>query len=196
MTVGAAFTIACVCTGNICRSPAAERLLARALGPSVAVFSAGTHALVGRPISPPMDRLVQENGADAHGFVAQLMTDRLLRSADLVLGMTREHRAALVKLTPAVVRRAFTLREYARLLTELDPDLLPDGPPAERARASLPLVIARRRQVDASEDDVPDPYRREAEAYELAFGQIGLAVAQIAAYLAPEVTQPLGWSAT
>ena len=46
-------TILCICTGNVCRSPAAERLLAHALGPSVHVASAGTYALAGQAVLAP-----------------------------------------------------------------------------------------------------------------------------------------------
>ena len=152
--------ILCICTGNVCRSPAAERLLARALGPSVKVSSAGTYALVGQPFSPPMDQLVLDGGGDPAGFKAQLLTADLLRQADLVLGMTREHRGAAAEMVPATVRRSFTLREYARLLGQIDPARLPAGSPAERARASLPLAAAQRRQAGADEDEIPDPYRR------------------------------------
>mgnify|MGYP002738687724 CR=1 FL=1 len=48
------YRILTVCTGNVCRSPAAERLLEHTLNPSVTVRSAGTRALVGEPIHPPM----------------------------------------------------------------------------------------------------------------------------------------------
>ena len=57
-----AFSILTVCTGNVCRSPAVERLLASKLGPTVSVASAGTHALVGHPISEPMAVLLQNSG--------------------------------------------------------------------------------------------------------------------------------------
>src|SRR3954465_11561123 len=110
------FQILCVCTGNICRSPAAERLLTSRLGPEVEVSSAGTQALVGEPMSPPIDQLVQSAGAAAGGFLARRLTERLMQSADLVLAMTRAHRGDVVELWPQAVRRAFTLREFARLL--------------------------------------------------------------------------------
>lgn len=178
-----ALRILCVCTGNVCRSPAAERLLARALGPSVQVTSAGTYALVGQSFSSPMDRLIIENGADATGFTARQLSEPHLREADLILGMAREHRAAAVDLVPATVRRGFTLREYARLLGQIDPDLLPAGSPAERARASLPLAAAQRRRSGAAEDDVADPYRRSDAAYGQAFAEIEQAVTSIATVL-------------
>ena len=55
------FSILVVCTGNVCRSPAAERLLASKLGSTVQVASAGTHALVGQPISEPMAALLRDS---------------------------------------------------------------------------------------------------------------------------------------
>ena len=56
-----------------------------------------------------MDRLVLEGGADPAGFRAQQLSAEHLRQADLILGMTREHRAAAADLVPAAVRRSFTL---------------------------------------------------------------------------------------
>lgn len=183
MTEPTSFAILCVCTGNVCRSPAAERLLATALGPSVTVSSAGTYALAGETFSPPMDQLVLDGGADPAGFVARQLSPAHLREADLVLGMAREHRSAAVELVPAAVRRSFTLREYARLLGQVDPELLPAASPADRARASLPLAAAQRRRSEADEDDVADPFRRADSAYARAYSDIEQAVAAIAAVL-------------
>jgi len=58
------FSILTVCTGNVCRSPAVERLLSTELGPTVQVSSAGTHALVGHPISQPMAALLTASGIE------------------------------------------------------------------------------------------------------------------------------------
>ena len=54
--------ISFICTGNICRSPAIERLFRSAFagGSGVAVHSAGTGALVGQPIQPPMVALLEQ----------------------------------------------------------------------------------------------------------------------------------------
>lgn len=177
------FTVVCVCTGNVARSPVAERLLAAALGEDFRVGSAGTAALVGQGIDPPMAALVAGAGVGTSGFVARQVTPALLRTADLVLTLTREHRASTVDLAPATVRRTFTLREYARLVGGLGPGLLPRGSAAERAEASVPLAAARRRRSGADEDDVTDPYRRSPEVYAAAFAAIEQAVAGIAAAL-------------
>lgn len=180
------FQILCVCTGNICRSPAAERLLASRLGPDVEVASAGTYALVGQPISPPMDQLVRDAGAEPGGFAARRLTERLVQPADLVLALTRAHRGDVAELWPKAVRRTFTLKEFARLLGEVDPTSLPAGSPGERLRAALPLLAAHRRQVsDPQLDDVVDPYRQGADLYGQAFADIEQAVDTIVNVVRP-----------
>lgn len=175
------FTILAVCTGNICRSPAAERLLAGALGPSVSVVSAGTRAMVGEPISAPMNTLIEAEQAVASDFVARQLTPTIARPVDLVLAMTRPHRSAVVEMAPALVRRAFTLREFARLLESVDPLALPSGTPAQRLRAAVPLAAAKRGQLRAAavDDDVVDPYRRGEAAYATSFQQLLPAVRTI-----------------
>jgi len=154
------FSILVVCTGNVCRSPAAERLLRRHLGPSVTVESAGTFGLVREPIAAPMAKLLAESGVDIDGFAARRLTAGLTQQADLVLAATRAHRSLVVEECPSAVRRTFTLREFARLLTAVDAVALPTGTPADRLRPAVPLAAAQRGRwrVPSSEDDVLDPY--------------------------------------
>jgi protein-tyrosine phosphatase len=136
------FTILVVCTGNVCRSPAAERLLASKLGPTVHVASAGTRALVGQPISQPMAALLRDSSLEPERFEARRLSEQMLKEADLVLAMTRAQRGLAVELWPAAVRRTFTLREFARLLSWVDPLVLPAGTSADRLRAAIPLAVA------------------------------------------------------
>jgi protein-tyrosine phosphatase len=171
-----------VCTGNICRSPAVEHLLRRGLGPTVEISSAGTSALVGQPVSAPMAQLLLARKVDSDGFRARLVSAQLIEAADLVLPVTRAHRSLVVDLWPAAVRRTFTVREFARLLLQIDEALLPAGSPAERLRAAIPLATAQRGRtslVPAADDDVVDPYRRERAVYEAALDQILPAVQTI-----------------
>src|SRR5215217_202434 len=92
------FSILAVCTGNVCRSPAVERLLATKLGPTVTVRSAGTHALVGHPISDPMAALLLDSGIEPAPFEARRLSEHMLTEADLVLTMTRDQRGLVVEL--------------------------------------------------------------------------------------------------
>jgi protein-tyrosine phosphatase len=172
------FSILAVCTGNVCRSPAVERLLASKLGPTVTVSSAGTHALVGDPISDPMAALLLDSGFEPDSFEARRLSEYMLKEADLILSMTRAQRGLVVELWPAAVRRTFTLREFARLLEWVDPAALPAGPPVERLRVAVPLAAAGRgkERMSSDEDDVVDPFRLSKAVYEASFAQIAAAV--------------------
>jgi protein-tyrosine phosphatase len=172
------FSILTVCTGNVCRSPAVERLLARDLGPTVVVSSARTHALVGQPISEPMARLLKSKEVEDRPFAARRLTESLIKEADLVLALTRAQRSLVVELWPPAVRRTFTLREFARLLKRIDRCALPAGNPAERLGVAMPLAAAQRghRQASARADDVVDPFRLSDEIYAASLGEIISAV--------------------
>jgi protein-tyrosine phosphatase len=171
-----------VCTGNVCRSPAAERLFAARLGAGsgVSVASAGTEALVGEPIDQAMAALVEAAGADASHFVARQLTASDVRSADLVLVMTRQHRSAVVALEPAAVRRTFLLVELGALAEAVAAAGWPldvGGGPAARLAALPQLVPAYRGRTDLPVDQqVVDPYRRSADVYAEAAAVIGTAV--------------------
>ena len=210
------FQLLAVCTGNICRSPAVERLLARRMGvphcavgrptatadrlrtparaakptldTSVLISSAGVAAVVGAAISEPMSALLLREDAnlDVSGFGARQLTAEMLTAADLVLTLTRQHRAAAVEMSPGVVRRTFTLRELARLALGIDLGELPSAPgstAADRLRALVPLAAAQRGIVPSTpaDDDVVDPYGGGAALYRISFDQMRPAIDAVAA---------------
>ncbi len=178
---GSAFRILTVCTGNICRSPVAERLIQAALGDEVTVASAGIHAMVGDPIQPDMVALLDKAGLPSGDFVARQVTSADVRDADLVLALTRQHRAYLVEAEPAALRRTFTLLEFARIVASPDLPSVPPGPVGLRLRALVPLAARHRAPALADgSDDVPDPYGRGSDQYELAYALIRDAVDTIA----------------
>jgi protein-tyrosine phosphatase len=86
-----------VCTGNICRSPMAEVLLARRLhdrGITAVVESAGIAALVGHGADPMAQALMGARGLDLAQHRARQLTAELLRSFELILVMeTGQQRA-------------------------------------------------------------------------------------------------------
>ncbi len=156
-----------VCTGNICRSPTAERLAA-AYGnefsiPDFAASSAGTWAMIGHPVHPEAARVVEELGGDPAGFAARQLTARIASSADLILAMTRAHRDAVLELAPRQLNRTFTLPEAARLVSELG---------AQNVR-ELARLRAQLKQGD--EADIPDPIGQDAEF----FYHIGSVIAEL-----------------
>ncbi|BAS10663.1 putative low molecular weight protein-tyrosine-phosphatase [Arthrobacter sp. Hiyo4] len=113
-----------VCTGNICRSPVAERLLQAGLDQVMPggfeVTSAGTRAMVGDPMQPLSGDIVRTFGGNPDGFVSRQLTSKILRGVDLVLTMTSGHRGEVLQLDASLLKRTFTIREFARMLDVLD----------------------------------------------------------------------------
>ena len=175
MTDHDVFRVLHVCTGNICRSPMAERLMAAMVGQGwpeaadrVVVESAGTWGHTGSPMEPPALRTLADRGIDGSSFRARELVAEHVEQADLVLTATREHRAAAVVLHPRAAARTFTLRELARLTAGLSPDDLPAGDVVERGRALVRAAAQRRGLVPParpSDDDVADPYQAPASAF-------------------------------
>jgi protein-tyrosine-phosphatase len=104
-----------VCTGNICRSPMAEALLRREAAArgldDLVVSSAGTGAWDGAPASEGAYLVALEHELDLSAHRARLITRDLLRGADLVLTMSRQHRGRVQDLVPDA--RVYLLGEYA-----------------------------------------------------------------------------------
>ena len=171
-------SILTVCTGNICRSPAAELLLANAFGPQAVVTSAGTHAMVGHGIPAPMLRCLAADGMDGRGHVARQFTAALARDADLIICMTARHRTWCVGEAPFALKRTVLLSELAAAAVAGAP--LTDGI-AGLADATLQfrLTLAGR-----STADVPDPYGGPQSEYDESYGIIRSAVDEIASWVA------------
>jgi protein-tyrosine phosphatase len=169
------FRVLHVCTGNICRSPMAERIMRTALAtawPEQAdrflVESAGTWGHTGSPMEPYALSTLASLGVDAAGFRARELVAEHVVAADLVLTATREHRASAVVLHPRASTRTFTLREFARLVDGVDPASLPAGDAVARAQALVRAAASRRGLVPPErpeDDDVSDPYQGPASGF-------------------------------
>lgn len=178
-----------VCTGNIARSPLAEGLLRARLaaaGVDAVVSSAGTGALVGHGMTTEAAALAERFGADPSGHVARQLTPALLEEADLVLTATRGHRAEVASTLPKAARKAYTLREFARIVEFVTTDETAGFVPAPGEPSATLLEFASMSRGFApppenpEDDNVVDPYRRSAEVYEEAGALIDAATAGIA----------------
>jgi protein-tyrosine-phosphatase len=107
--------ILCVCTGNICRSPAVEVLLRRRLEEEGldgwTVESAGTWAVEGRPASREIILLLAERGLDASAHTSREVNRRMVEQADLVLVMTGSHAESLRLEFPDQAHKVYLLSE-------------------------------------------------------------------------------------
>jgi protein-tyrosine-phosphatase len=104
-----------VCTGNICRSPLAEALLRREAAArrldDLTASSAGTGAWDGAPASEGAYLVGLEHDLDLSAHRARMLTRDLINHADLILTMSRHHRARIQELEPTA--RVQLLGEYA-----------------------------------------------------------------------------------
>ena len=214
-----------VCTGNICRSPVAERLLQAGLDQVVPggfqVASAGTRALVGEPMQPISADIVRTFGGNPEGFAARQLTPKILRGVDLVLTMTSGHRGEVLQLDASLLKRTFTIREFARMLDVLAQRAAAaaDGGPTAVASSAdaadddarlaanaalwrgLPARAAGVRHLslpaDSAENDIVDPYRRAPEVYREMEDQLAPAIVSILRHarlnspVSPNASQPL-----
>lgn len=185
-----------VCTGNICRSPMAETLLRPQLGDApIRVQSAGTRALIDKPMTSDAQELAIEFGAAEEAVAAhraRWLLEPIAEDADVIFAMSREHRTAAVELAPRMLRQTFTIREFARLASGLTDEQITaaadaaGGRPRARLAAVTALVTQQRGSTPpapAQDDDIIDPYRRSRDTYEESAGQLVPAVDEVARVL-------------
>lgn len=149
--------VLCVCTANVCRSPAAELLLRAGLrarlgdaaDEQVVVSSAGTWATPDRPVEPGTAGALRRAGVDP-AEIAAARSVRLTREAvggsDLLIASTAEHVRAVWRLELASRHRTFTLGELARLVEGISGADLPEGDAGARLRALVARASALREQ--------------------------------------------------
>jgi protein-tyrosine phosphatase len=193
-----AFRLLYVCTGNICRSPFAEiltrhLLIGRLGGRAAEVFevsSAGIQGVAGSGIHPSTRQELAPWGLHrvaADRFVARQLRSELIVRAHLVLGANVRHRSAVIEYEPGALITSFSLREFARLATEVDPTTLPAEPLA-RAHELVEQVRMRRGVSPPSlpdADRIPDPMGRPQYAHHEAAELIRDAVSTIVDIIAP-----------
>ena len=107
-----------ICTGNICRSPMAQGLLAHALSAqpeplrSLKVISAGVAARAGDPISENSVVALRKVGIDISQLQSQGVTQDLLNKSLVVFGMTDSHLAIIRSRARPVPERLHLFREF------------------------------------------------------------------------------------
>lgn len=190
------FTVLMVCTGNICRSPFAEYLLANLVQDinRVNVSSAGTNAMVGERMSPETQTIAESYGVENfESHRARQLSEEILGASDLILTMTRRQRRKVVELEPRVTRRVFTLREFARLVAATTDEMLASDlaevsfEGKQPFRAAVQSIALSRSQLssisDPAEDEVVDPYGHSLEVHQASAQQLVPAVNTLAKFL-------------
>jgi protein-tyrosine phosphatase len=190
------FTVLHVCMGNICRSPMAERLLARqvreivgdageALLHSHSAGTGGWHA--GEAMNPPAARQVRARGGDDSGFAARRLRSEHIDAADLVLTATADQSLYVTALRPDAAARTFVLGEFGRLLAAVDLSGLPAVAPTPQAvyARGVALVAAvddlRGQKPSLPGDDLDDPWGRGDQTFTRVADEIERTIRPLAA---------------
>lgn len=152
-----------LCTGNICRSPMAEKLLQHALAAEdaplkdIVVVSAGVAAGFGNPASVNSVKALQRVDIDLSRHKSQPLTDELLERAFAVFGMTHSH---------------------LDLVHAFHPEAEPD----------VRLHLFREFIGHNETDEIPDPFGASLDAYQACMDSMVEAVPSVVAYLKKEYT--------
>lgn len=101
-----------VCTGNTCRSPMAEAMLADKM-PELTVSSAGLATAPGLPASIGAIDAMDAMGLNLDYHRSRQLSSYLLADADLVLCMSDSHKQTILSALPEMADKVFTLGEYA-----------------------------------------------------------------------------------
>ena len=110
--------ITVVCTGNVCRSPMAERLLAHALAAEQAPFnslkvrSAGLSAAAGDPPSDNSVKALKAVKLNLDDHRSRPFSPSMAESSDLILTMTSAHREAILLNFPDLGIPVYRFREW------------------------------------------------------------------------------------
>lgn len=148
-----------ICTGNVCRSPMAEKLLQHALAAEDAplnqleVVSAGVAAGYGEPASANSVAAVKKVNLDLSHHKSQPATDDLIDRAFAIFGMTQSHLDILHHYHENLPERVHLFREFMG---------------------------------DEHDPEIPDPYGQNFAAYAACFDSMAEAIPSLITYLKNE----------
>lgn len=110
-----------ICTGNICRSAMAEKLLKKKiedknLAKDFLVFSSGLYAYLGDVSTYEAIKIMKdEYQIDLSTHRATPTSSSNIQDMDLILVMTKSHKDFVINMYPNLAQKVFLLREYVGL---------------------------------------------------------------------------------
>ncbi len=106
-----------LCTGDTCRGPMAQGYIKRAMEErgitGVEIKTAGIMTSHGLIPTPEAVQVMRNAGVDITGHRSAVLTETLIRKADLILGMSPLQTQYAKRLTEEAVGKTYLLKEYA-----------------------------------------------------------------------------------
>ena len=125
---------------------------------------------------------LHELGVASDGFIARQLNDENVNGYDLILALTDEHRSSIVAMSPRLLKRTYTVREFAAVLDGLaamPEGTLPRGSDTTTVETRWAAVLKNAQLVRhaartrlAGNLDVVDPYRQSDSVYDRMVGEL------------------------
>lgn len=180
-----------VCTGNTCRSPMAEVLLARHLaeaGVDAAVESVGTIE-GGQPATDHGVRAMKSRGLDTSTHISRQVTVNDVDAAHLVLVMAGEHVVTITALVKDAFDKTFAIKDFARRGSTVDSSV-----GAGNLQALLAELGANRSRSELlrhdPDGDVADPIGRGRRVFDRTAGELDTLTQQVSDLLVAHPLRP------
>lgn len=145
--------IVLVCTANIVRSFAAERILKKALSKrnrsGIEASSAGIHDMGGEPADPRAVEVLRDMGFEADGHRSRLLTEEMVSEADMILVMEQNQKDYIAQRYPGTEDKVALLGSFSQ-----------KGSGVHAADTA----------------EIRDPYNQSIYRYRLCFSEIYMAV--------------------
>ncbi|MBT1166988.1 low molecular weight phosphatase family protein [Bifidobacterium simiarum] len=169
-----------VCTGNICRSPMGELLMAAYLSnTSIHVSSAGTHGLPSELMDKSSAKLMRSVGINPYEFRSRRLTPELAESADLILCFEKSQRKDIVTIAPTAVKYTFLLPDFANMCEYCKTNGLVSGLTIQERLESVIDSAAMIRPAVPEAADIEDPHYKSFPKFQKAAEQTNAAIRKI-----------------
>lgn len=104
-----------ICTGNICRSAMAEKMMAKMIkehNKDIEVFSCGVFAENGDLPTDEAIEVMKEHNIDLTTHKATNIINSNIKEMDLILCATLSHKYSVIQMYPELKDKVFTIKEY------------------------------------------------------------------------------------
>lgn len=104
-----------ICTGNICRSAMAEKMMAKKIkeqNKDIQVYSSGIYAEDGDISTENAVDIMKERGIDLTQHRATNIANSKIKEMDLILCATVSHKYNVIQMYPELKEKVFTIKEY------------------------------------------------------------------------------------